>query len=60
MLRECPQAYELFIDSKEQYEIFKDILTSGGTEGQAEAEKLVRAIASLETLMKTKVCRRGA
>ena len=60
MLRECPQTYELYIDSKDQYEIFKDILSSSGAEGQAEAEKLVKAIDSLEALMRTKVCRRGA
>jgi len=59
MLRECPQSYELYVDSKEQYEIFKDILASSGTEGQAEASKLLKGILDLEALMKNQVCKRG-
>lgn len=59
MLRECPQTYDLYMESKDQYEIFKDILNSAGSEGKAEAEKLLAGISSLETLMKTKVCKRG-
>lgn len=59
MLRECPQTYNLYIESKDQYEIFKDILLMGGAEGKAEADKLLSGISSLEALMKTKVCKKG-
>jgi hypothetical protein len=59
MLRECPKTYDLYIESKEQYEIFKDILNLGGVEGKAEAEKLLAGISSLDTIMKTQVCKRG-
>jgi hypothetical protein len=59
MLRECPQSYELYVESKEQYEIFKDILASSGTEGQAEASKLLKGISDLEELMKNQVCKKG-
>jgi hypothetical protein len=59
MLRECPQTYELYIESKDQYEIFKDILNSSGAEGKVEAEKLIKGIGDLEVLMKTQVCKRG-
>lgn len=59
MLRECPETYDLYIESKEQYDIFKDILNSAGTEGKAEAEKLLKGISSLETLMQNQVCKRG-
>jgi hypothetical protein len=59
MLRECPQTHELYLDSKEQYEIFKDILSSSGSEGQIEADKLLKGISDLEVLMKTEVCKRG-
>jgi len=59
MLRECPQTYDLYVDSKEQYEIFKDILSSAGTEGKVESDKLLKGIADLEALMKTEVCKRG-
>jgi hypothetical protein len=59
MLRECPQTFELYSDSKDQYEIFKDILSSSGAEGKAEAEKLLKGISDLEVLMKTQVCKKG-
>ena len=59
MLRECPQTYELYADSKEQYEIFKDILSSAGAEGKVEADKLLKGISDLEVLMKTQVCKKG-
>jgi len=59
MLRECPQTYDLYLESKDQYEIFKDILNSAGAEGKAEADKLLAGIRSLETLMKSQVCKRG-
>ena len=59
MLRECPETYELYADSKEQYEIFKDILSSAGAEGKIEADKLVKGIGDLEVLMKSQVCKKG-
>lgn len=59
MLRECPKTYDLYIESKDQYEIFKDILNSAGSEGKVEADKLLAGISSLETLMKTGVCKKG-
>lgn len=59
VLRECPQTYALYLESKDQYEIFKDILNSAGAEGKAEADKLLAGISSLETLMKSQVCKRG-
>ena len=59
MLRECPRTYDLYIESKDQYEIFKDILNSAGPEGKVEADKLLAGISSLETLMKTGVCKKG-
>lgn len=59
MLSECPKTYDLYIESKEQYDIFKDILNSAGPEGKVEADKLLAGILSLETLMKKEVCRKG-
>jgi hypothetical protein len=59
MLRQCPQTFQLYADAKDQYEIFKDILSSSGAEGKAEAEKLLKGISDLEVLMKTQVCKRG-
>jgi len=59
VLRECPQTYDLYLESKDQYEIFKDILNSAGAEGKAEADKLLAGISSLEMMMKSQVCKRG-
>jgi hypothetical protein len=59
MLRECPETYDLYADSKEQYEIFKDILSSAGAEGKIEADKLIKGIGDLEVLMKSQVCKKG-
>ena len=59
MLRECPETYELYADSKDQYEIFKDILSSAGAEGKIEADKLIKGIGDLEILMKSQVCKKG-
>jgi hypothetical protein len=59
MLRECPETYALYADSKEQYEIFKDILSSAGAEGKIEADKLIKGIGDLEVLMKSQVCKKG-
>lgn len=59
-LTQCPQTYELYADSKDQYEIFKDILSSAGAEGKAQADTLLKGISDLEALMKTKVCKKGS
>jgi hypothetical protein len=59
MLTSCPQAYELFIEAKDQYGIFKDILSTS-PEGLTELGNLQKSMDSLDVLMKTKVCRRGA
>jgi hypothetical protein len=60
MLRQCPQTYDLYVESKDQYDIFKDILNSAGSEGKVEADKLLKGISDLEVLMKTKVCKKGS
>ncbi len=59
MLTTCPQAYDLYIEAKDQYGIFKDILSSS-PEGLTELGNLQKSMDSLDVLMKTKVCRRGA
>jgi hypothetical protein len=59
MLTSCPQAYDLYIEAKDQYGIFKDILSSS-PEGLTELGNLQKSMDSLDVLMKTKVCRRGA
>jgi hypothetical protein len=59
MLTSCPQAYDLYIEAKDQYGIFKDILSSS-PEGLTELANLQRSMDSLDVLMKTKVCKRGA
>ena len=58
-LTQCPQTYELYADSKEQYEIFEGILASAGPEGKAQADALLKGISDLEVLMKTQVCKKG-
>ena len=58
MLTSCPQANELYIEAKDQYDIFKDILSSS-PEGIAELANLQKSMDSLDTLMKTQVCKRG-
>jgi len=59
MLTSCPQAYDLYIEAKDQYGIFKDIL-SVSPEGLTELGNLQKSMDSLDLLMKTKVCKRGA
>jgi hypothetical protein len=59
MLISCPEAYDLYIEAKDQYEIFKDIL-SASPEGLTELGNLQKSMDSLDVLMKTKVCKRGA
>ena len=59
MLTSCPQAYDLYIEAKDQYGIFKDIL-SVSPEGLIELGNLQKSMDTLDVLMKTKVCKRGA
>ena len=58
MLTSCPEAYDLYAEAKDQYGIFKDIL-SVSPEGLAELGNLQKSMDSLDTLMKTQVCKRG-
>jgi hypothetical protein len=58
MLNGCPEAYDLFIEAKDQYGIFKDILSSS-PEGMAELGNLQKSMDSIDTLIKTQVCKRG-
>jgi hypothetical protein len=59
VLTSCPQAYDLYAEAKDQYGIFKDIL-SVSPEGLTELANLQKSMDSLDVLMKTKVCKRGA
>ena len=59
MLTSCPEAYDLYVEAKDQYGIFKDILSSS-PDGLAELANLQKSMDSLDVLMKTKVCKRGA
>lgn len=58
MLRSCPEAYDLYLEAKDQYGIFKDILSSS-PEGLTELANLQKSMDSLDVLMRTKVCKRG-
>ena len=58
MLTGCPEAYDLYVEAKDQYGIFKDILASS-PEGIAELGSLQKSMDSLDTLMRTQVCKRG-
>ena len=58
-LAACLDANDLYIEAKDQYGIFKDIL-SGSPEGVTELGKLQKSMNSLTVLMRTKVCKRGA
>ena len=58
-LAACMDANDLFIEAKDQYGIFKDIL-SGSPEGVTELGKLQKSMDSLTVLMRTKVCKSGA
>jgi hypothetical protein len=59
MLTSCPEAYDLYVEAKDQYGIFKDVLSSS-PDGLAELANLQKSMDSLNVLMKTKVCKRGA
>ena len=58
MLTSCPDAYDLYIEAKDQYGIFKDILSSS-PDGLAELANLQKSMDSLDVLMKTQVCKKG-
>ena len=58
MLTSCPEAYDLYAEAKDQYGIFKDIL-SVSPEGLAELANLQKSMDSLNALMKNEVCKRG-
>ena len=58
MLTSCPEAYDLYIEAKDQYGIFKDVLSSSPG-GLAELANLQKSMDSLDSLMKTEVCKRG-
>ena len=59
MLTSCPEAYELYTEARDQYGIFKDILSTS-PEGLTELANLQKSMDSLDSLMKTKVCKSGA
>lgn len=59
MLTSCQEAYDLYIEAKDQYGIFKDVLSSS-PDGLAELANLQKSMDSLDVLMKTKVCKRGS
>ena len=58
MLTSCPQAYDLYVEAKDQYDIFKDILSSS-PEGLTEIANLQKSMDTLDVLMKTQVCKKG-
>jgi hypothetical protein len=58
-LSSCLDANDLYIEAKDQYGIFKGIL-SGSPEGVTELTKLQSSMDSLGVLMKTKVCKKGS
>jgi hypothetical protein len=58
-LSTCLDANDVYIGAKDQYEVFKDIL-SASPEGLTELGNLQKSINSLSALMKTKVCKKGA
>jgi len=59
MLTSCSEAYDLYTEAKDQYGILKDIL-SASPEGLTELANLQKSMDTLDVLMRTKVCRRGA
>ena len=58
-LSTCLDANDLYIEAKDQYGVFKEIL-SASPEGLTELGNLQKSIDSLDVLMKTKVCKKGA
>ena len=58
-LSSCLDSNDLYIEAKDQYDIFKDILSSA-PDGLAELANLQKSTDSLVVLMKKKVCKKGA
>jgi hypothetical protein len=58
-LSSCLDANDLYIEAKEQYEVFKDIL-SASPEGVTELGNLQKSMDSLIAIMKTQTCKKGA
>ena len=58
MLTSCPEAYDLYVEAKDQYGVFKDILSSS-QDGLVELANLQKSMDSLDALMKTQVCKKG-
>ena len=57
-LASCLDANELYIEAKDQYGIFKDILSTS-PEGLTELGNLQKSMNSLTVLMKTQACKKG-
>ena len=57
-LSTCLDANDLYIEAKEQYEIFKDIL-SASPEGVTELGNLQKSMDSLIVIMTTQTCKKG-
>ena len=57
-LSTCLDANDLYIEAKEQYEVFKDIL-SASPEGVIELGNLQKSMDSLTVIMKTQTCKKG-
>jgi len=57
-LSSCLDANDLYIEAKEQYEVFKDIL-SASPEGVIELGNLQKSMDSLIVIMKTQTCKKG-
>ena len=58
-LSSCLDANDLYIEAKDQYEVFKDIL-SASPEGVIELGNLQKSMDSLIVIMKTQTCKKGA
>ena len=54
----CLDANDLYIEAKDQYEVFKDIL-SASPEGVTELGNLQKSMDSLIVIMKTQTCKKG-
>ena len=57
-LASCLDANDLYIEAKDQYEVFKDIL-SASPEGVTELGNLQKSMDSLIVIMKTQTCKKG-
>ena len=57
-LSSCLDANDLYIEAKDQYEVFKGIL-SASPEGVTELGNLQKSMDSLIVIMKTQTCKKG-